>query len=57
VVGKKGKEKRKKQRKRGVREQRERERKKIEKIRYFGSCEKNKYIKKWNSNVKIGNLV
>jgi hypothetical protein len=52
----KRKEKRKKQRKRGERD-RERERKKIEKIRYFGSCEKNKYIKKWNSNVKIGSLV
>ena len=38
------------------REQRERG-KKFEKRRYFGSCEKNKYIKKWNSNVKIGSLV
>jgi hypothetical protein len=49
---KKGK---KKTRKRGDRG-RER-RKKIEKRRYFGTYEKNKYIKKWNSNVKIGSLV
>ena len=41
----------------GKREQRERVEKKIEKIRYFGSCEKNKYIKKCNSKVKIGSLV
>jgi hypothetical protein len=34
-----------------------RERKKLRKKRYFGSCEKNKYIKKWNSKVKIGSLV
>jgi hypothetical protein len=40
-----GREKRKEKRKRGEREQRERV-KKIEKRRYFGSCEKNKYIKK-----------
>ena len=31
--------------------------KKIEKRRYFGSCEKNKYIKKWNSKVKIGSVL
>ena len=30
----------------GEREQRERVEKKFEKIRYFESCEKNKYIKK-----------
>ena len=31
--------------------------KKIEKRRYFGSCGKNKFIKKWNINVKIGSLM
>jgi hypothetical protein len=36
----------KKKKKRGTGTEGERERKKIEKIRYFGSCEKNKYIKK-----------
>ena len=48
--------KKKKKRKKGERERRERE-EKIEKKMYFGSCEKNKYIKKWNSKVKIGSLV
>jgi hypothetical protein len=38
--------KKKKKKKRGTGTEGERERKKIEKIRYFGSCEKNKYIKK-----------
>ena len=52
--GKKRKEKRKKKRGTGTEGERE---KKIEKIRYFRSCEKNKYIKKWNSKVKIGSLV
>ena len=44
------------EKKKKEREQRERE-KKIEKRSYFGNCEKNIYIKKQNSNVKIGNLV
>ena len=28
-----------------------------EKRWYFGSCEKNKYIKKWNSKIRIESLM
>ena len=34
-----------------------RERKKLRKKMYFESCEKNKYIKKQNSKIKVGSLV
>ena len=43
----------KKKKKKGTGTEGERK-KKIEKRKYFGSCKKNKYIKKWNNNVKIG---
>ena len=46
----------KKKKKKGERKQRERG-KKLKKIRYFGSIEKNKYIKKQNSKIKIGSLI
>ena len=53
----KGKKKKKKRKKKRGTEHRERERRKIEKSWYFRSCEKNKYIKKWNSKIQIGSLV
>ena len=53
---KKGKEKKKREEEEGN-GNRGRERRKIEKSWYFESCEKNKYIKKWNSSAFLSFLV
>jgi hypothetical protein len=52
-----GKKERKKKKKRGTGTEGRERGKNLRKESILGTCEKNKYIKKWNSKVKIRSLV